>query len=150
MVTPGYFRALNIPIIRGWDFRDEDRTGKQSEVILSRLMAATLFGKEDPIGKRLRTIGVHDGASEVVVGVAENVKNKGLSEQSDPEMYVFCRSVPEDLERKSFDGGDELRDAGEGGGAVGAFDDCFHGSNGAGGDGGSKPDAAAAFGPASF
>ena len=95
-VTPGYFRALNIPILRGRDFRDEDRTGTQSEVILSRLMAATLFGNEDPIGKRLQTIGVHNGANEVVVGVAENVKNKGLTEQSEPEMYTFRRSVPHD------------------------------------------------------
>jgi putative ABC transport system permease protein len=95
-VTPDYFRALNISIIRGRDFRDEDRTGNQSEVILSRLMAATLFGNEDPIGKRLQTIGVHGGASEVVVGVAENVKNKGLTEQSEPEMYTFRRSLPDD------------------------------------------------------
>jgi putative ABC transport system permease protein len=95
-VTPDYFRALNIPIIRGRDFRDEDRAGNQSEVILSRFMAATLFGNEDPIGKRLQTIGVHNGANEVVVDVAENVKNKGLTEQSEPEMYIFRRSVPHD------------------------------------------------------
>jgi putative ABC transport system permease protein len=95
-VTPDYFRALNIPIIHGRGFSDEDRTGSQSEVILSRFMAATLFGNEDPIGKRLQTIGVHNGASEVVVGVAENVKNKGLTEQSEPEMYTFRRSLPDD------------------------------------------------------
>jgi predicted permease len=95
-VTPYYFRALNIPIIHGRGFRDENRTGNQSEVILSRFMAATLFGNEDPIGKRLQTIGVHNGASEVVVGVAENVKNKGLTEQSEPEMYTFRRSLPDD------------------------------------------------------
>ena len=95
-VTPDYFRALNIPIIHGRGFRDEDRTGNQSEVILSRFMAATLFGNEDPSGKRLQTIGVHNGASEVVVGVAENVKNKGLTEQSEPEMYTFRRSLPDD------------------------------------------------------
>jgi putative ABC transport system permease protein len=64
-------------------------------VILSRFMAATLFGNEDPIGKRLQTIGVHDGASELVVGVAENVKNKGLTEESEPEMYTFRRSLPD-------------------------------------------------------
>lgn len=95
-VTPDYFRALNIPIIRGRDFREEDRTGKQNEVILSRLMAATLFGNEDPIGKRLQTIGVPGGAGEIVIGVAENVKNKGLTDQSEPEMYTFRHSVPHD------------------------------------------------------
>ena len=95
-VTPDYFRALDIPIIRGRSFHDEDGTGNQSEVILSRLMAATLFGKEDPIGKRLETMGVHGGADEIVVGVAENVKNQGLTEQSEPEMYTFRRTLPDD------------------------------------------------------
>jgi hypothetical protein len=65
-------------------------------VQISRLMAATLFGNEDPIGKRPQAIGVHNGASEVVVGVAENAKNKGLTEQSEPEMYTFRRSLPDD------------------------------------------------------
>jgi putative ABC transport system permease protein len=95
-VTPDYFRALNIPIVRGRDFRDEDPAGNQSEVILSRFMASTLFGNDDPIGKRLGTIGVQNGASEVVIGVAEDVKNKGLTEQSKPEMYTYRRSVPHD------------------------------------------------------
>jgi hypothetical protein len=35
-VTPDYFRALNIPIIRGQDFTVRDRTGNESEAILSR------------------------------------------------------------------------------------------------------------------
>ncbi|KAA6457240.1 ABC transporter permease [Acidobacteria bacterium AB60] len=95
-VTPDYFRALDIPILRGRGFREEDRTAGQNEVVLSRLMATTLFGKEDPIGKRLRTIGVPNGASEVVVGVAEDVKNGGLTAQNAPEMYTFRRSVPHD------------------------------------------------------
>src|SRR5580700_10301585 len=47
-VTPDYFRALNIPIIRGRDFTDQDRTGNESEVILSRLLAARLVPDEDP------------------------------------------------------------------------------------------------------
>ena len=102
LVTPDYFRALNIPIVRGREFRDEDRTGSESEVILSRLMAATLFGNEDPIGKRLQTIGVHNGAGEVVVGVAENVKNGGLTDQSAPEMYVFRRNLPHDWDSNKF------------------------------------------------
>jgi putative ABC transport system permease protein len=59
-------------------------------------MASTLFGNDDPIGKRLGTIGVQNGASEVVIGVAEDVKNKGLTEQSKPEMYTYRRSVPHD------------------------------------------------------
>ena len=88
-VTPDYFRALNIPMIRGHDFTEQDRTGKQREVILSQLLAARLFPGEDPVGKRFES-GI------LVVGVADNVKNNGLTEQSDPEMYTLRRSLPDD------------------------------------------------------
>ena len=56
-VTPDYFRALNIPIVRGRNFADQDRTGNEREVILSRLLAARLFPDEDPIGKRFQPDG---------------------------------------------------------------------------------------------
>jgi len=96
-VTPDYFRALDIPIVRGRNFSDQDRTGDGREVILSRLLADHLFPGENPIGKRLLP-GAHisSGAAAIVVGVADNVKNNGLTEQSDPEMYTLRRSVVDD------------------------------------------------------
>ena len=96
-VTPDYFRALDIPIVRGRNFMDQDRTGDEREVILSRLLADRLFPGEDPIGKRLLP-GAHisSGAAAIVVGVADNAKNNGLTEQSDPEMYTLRRNVPGD------------------------------------------------------
>ena len=95
-VTPDYFRALNIPIVHGRQFTEQDRTGNQREVILSRLLAARLFPNEDPIGKSFQSEGPRNGPESIVVGVADNVKNKGLTEQSDPEMYTLRRSVPGD------------------------------------------------------
>lgn len=98
-VTPDYFRALNIPIVRGRNFAEEDRTGVEREVILSRLMAERLFPGEEPIGKRLLP-GAHlsSGAPAIVVGVADDVKNNGLTESSDPEMYTLRRSVPNSID----------------------------------------------------
>ena len=100
-VTPDYFRALNIPIVRGRNFADQDRTGDERELILSRILAERLFPGEEPIGKRFLP-GAHipSGAGAIVVGVADNVKNNGLTEQSDPEMYTLRRSVASD-----WDGG---------------------------------------------
>src|ERR1700743_3223147 len=49
--------------------------------------------------ERKRRIDAHglarisSGAAAIVVGVADNVKNNGLTEQSDPEMYTLRRSV---------------------------------------------------------
>jgi putative ABC transport system permease protein len=95
-VTPDYFRALNIPIIRGQNFAEQDRTGDEREAILSRLLATRLFPNEDPIGKRFQSDGFRGGAGTIIVGVADNVKNNGLTDQSDPEMYTLRRSVSDD------------------------------------------------------
>jgi hypothetical protein len=95
-VTPDYFRALNIPIVRGREFTEQDRTGNEHDVILSRLLAARMFPGEDPIGKRFRMAGLRGDASLIVVGMADNVKNNGLTQQSDPEMYTLRRSVTGD------------------------------------------------------
>ena len=95
-VTPDYFRALNIPIVRGRNFAEQDRTGDEREAILSGLLAARLFPGEDPVGKRLAPDPRSNGAGPIIVGVADNVKNNGLTEQSDPEMYTLRRSVPSD------------------------------------------------------
>jgi predicted permease len=94
-VTPDYFRALNIPIVRGRNFADQDRTGDEKEVILSRLLAERLFPGEEPIGKRFLPDSVR-GRGAIVVGLADNVKNSGLTEPSDPEMYTLRRSVSGD------------------------------------------------------
>jgi predicted permease len=95
-VTPDYFRALNIPLVRGRNFTEQDRAGNEREAILSRLLAARLFPNEDPIGKRFQPDELRGRAGSIVVGVADNVKNNGLTEQSDPEMYTLRRSVPDD------------------------------------------------------
>jgi putative ABC transport system permease protein len=99
-VTPDYFRALDIPIIRGQDFTDQARTGNESEAILSRSLAARLFADEDPIGKRVQTSELRSDVWSTVVGVADNVKNSGLTEQSGPEIYFLRRSVGGDWDEK--------------------------------------------------
>jgi predicted permease len=93
-VTPDYFDALNIPIIRGRSFAEEDRTGSEYRVVLSRLMAVRMFPGEDPVGKRIQR--VRDGMWFTVAGVADNVKNGGLAELDEPEIYFLRRNVPQD------------------------------------------------------
>ena len=93
LVTPDYFRALNIPFVRGRNFTEEDRTESEYKVVLSSLLAARLFPGEDPIGKRMQT--GHDGPWVTVIGVAENVKNSGLTDQDEPEIYSLRLSIPQ-------------------------------------------------------
>lgn len=93
-VTPDYFPALNIPIIRGRGFAEVDRTSTQNLVVLSKLLAAQLFPDADPIGRRIQM--AHDETWFNVAGVADNVKNGGLTDQDDPEIYVLRRNVSDD------------------------------------------------------
>jgi putative ABC transport system permease protein len=93
-VTPDYFQALKIPIVRGRSFTEDDRNGSQYLVVLSRLLATRMFPGEDPAGKRIQRI--RDGLWFTVAGVAEDVKNGGLTEQDDPEIYFLRRNVVQD------------------------------------------------------
>ncbi|WP_254061767.1 ABC transporter permease [Granulicella sp. L60] len=97
-VTPDYFRALDIPVVRGRGFSEEDRTSTQSLVILSRLMATRLFPGRDPVGKSVRMIAIDpiNGPRFTVVGVVDDVKNSGLTEQNKPEIYLLRRNVADD------------------------------------------------------
>jgi predicted permease len=85
-VTPGYFAALGIPILRGRAFQESDRDPNANAVILSARMARRMFPGEDPTGKRIRP--ARSGPWLAVVGVAGNVKNNGLAGGDDPECYV--------------------------------------------------------------
>ena len=86
-VTPDYFSALSIPIVRGRGFNEEDTRSAAPPVIISRLLDARLFAGEDPIGRRIQP--GHNGRWSTIVGVAENVKNGGLTEPDAPEIYFL-------------------------------------------------------------
>jgi len=96
-VTPGYFAALGIPILRGRGFREEDRDLAQNAIILSDSLARRLFPGEDPLGKQIQP--GRSGPWKTVVAVAGNVKNRALAEADDPEFYVVRRHSPEPFGR---------------------------------------------------
>jgi putative ABC transport system permease protein len=85
-VTPEYFAALGIPLVRGRAFTNVDQTPSQNSIILSDSLARRLFPSEDPLGKTMR-FGLA-GPWRTVIAVAGNVKNNGIEEPSDPEFYI--------------------------------------------------------------
>ncbi len=93
-VTPAYFAALGIPILRGRPFREEDRRPPAYAVILSETLARRLFPFEDPVGKHiLKTIR---GQWFTVVGIAGDVKNAGPARAAEPEYYVVRKHAPDE------------------------------------------------------
>jgi len=65
-------------------------------------LAAKLFGNKDPVGKHFGTTGIHGNATSVVVGIADNVKNNGLTAETEPEIYSLRRNVPVDWDSNRF------------------------------------------------
>ena len=94
MVTPEYFKALDVSIVRGQGFTEEERRSKGYFLILSESFAARLFPNEDPIGKKLKP-APNDPWHEVV-GIAADVKNEGLEAPEQPEFYRLRRNELED------------------------------------------------------
>ncbi len=97
LVSPEYFRALDIPMMQGAGFREEDMTASQRPVVLSKRLAGLLFRNANPIGQQIRF--VKDNTSEpwsTVVGVAADVKNGGLTKDEVPEFYRLRRNLAED------------------------------------------------------
>jgi predicted permease len=93
-VTPEYFAALRIPIVRGRGFTEEDRGAAEPVMILSDSLARRMFPNEDALGQRLRP--GRSGPWRTVVGIAADVKNAGLDRAGDPEYYLIRRRTPED------------------------------------------------------
>lgn len=88
-VTPGYFDALAIPIVRGRAFTEQDRDPSRSATVLSQSLARRLFPGEEAVG---RSVQFGDGeAWYEVIGIAADVKNAGATSPADPEYYLVRR-----------------------------------------------------------
>jgi putative ABC transport system permease protein len=92
-VTPGYFSALGVGVLRGRDFQERDSWPSENPIILSETLARMLFGKEDPVGKQLRLFR-QQTPWRTVIGVAADVRNNGLVDSSDPEFYLPWKDDP--------------------------------------------------------
>ena len=92
-VTPEYFPALGVPILRGRGFREEDRSQAEKPVVLSEALAKKLFPNgEDPMGQSFR-FG-NQTQWRTIVGIAGDVKNNGLAAPADPEFYIPWKNEP--------------------------------------------------------
>ncbi|HEX5438243.1 MAG TPA: ABC transporter permease [Gemmatimonadaceae bacterium] len=84
IVTPGYFRTLGIPLVRGRSFTDADRPPAPLVVIVNQAFAREYWPGESAVGKTVRL----DTADIRIVGVAGDVRNNGLATASATAVYL--------------------------------------------------------------
>jgi putative ABC transport system permease protein len=82
IVTPEYFAALRIPLIRGRMFDERDRLDSPFVALVDQAWVRRFFPGEDPIGKRFREGGCEtpDCPWVTVIGVVGDVKYAGLDD----------------------------------------------------------------------
>lgn len=92
-ITPGYFRAMGIPIKAGREFTEDDRLGRPQVGIVSETLARTFWPNESAIGHFL----LYDWGSPQrvqIVGVAGDIHHDGPDKQAYMEIYRPVAQIP--------------------------------------------------------
>ncbi len=84
IVTPGFFEALGVPLVRGRTFTEEDLVSETSHIVIDEHLARKHFGDADPIGQQINFPDSH----HIVVGVVKTVKDFHHLEKKGSTIYL--------------------------------------------------------------
>lgn len=92
--SPGFFEALDIPLLEGRLFDDRDDASRGRVLIVSADVARDLFGGH-ALGQTLSLPTPRQGnVTATVVGVVGNVRYRGLARPAEPTLYVPFAQQP--------------------------------------------------------
>jgi putative ABC transport system permease protein len=96
-IQPGYFRTMGIRLVAGRDFTERDDSNAPAVIIISEEFVRRYFPNENPLGKRMRMLGLFAGPNprwREIVGVAADVKGSRLNAAAKPEVYTAHAQDP--------------------------------------------------------
>jgi len=96
VITPGYFQAMGIRLLRGRDIKPSDDMRQPGVVIINERAAAVYWPGENPVGKRLMIDG--DKFWLKVIGVVHDVTQSYWAVKPDPEIYLAALQNDDFLE----------------------------------------------------
>jgi len=104
-VTSSYFRTLEIPLLRGRAFTEQDRPGAPPVLVINEEMAKRYFKGEDPVGKRIMIQellygqpGLGPEIAWEVIGIVGTEQTGDLGDKKSPGVYVtFAQSPTNDV-----------------------------------------------------
>ena len=83
IISPRFFDSVGVQLRRGRAFHDSDGTPGNETTIINEKLAATLFAKEDPIGRRIRFVQGQAGPGQppppvpvwrTIVGISPTIR----------------------------------------------------------------------------
>jgi putative ABC transport system permease protein len=105
-VGPGFFATLGIPVVAGREFTEDDRTGRDSLVIVSQSIARRFFPDGQALNRtlwrtgRLSQSGNQKPTPSRIVGVVADVDDENVD--GAPAMAIYLRYTARDLPQRLF------------------------------------------------
>ncbi|MGH9510368.1 MAG: FtsX-like permease family protein, partial [Terriglobales bacterium] len=93
IVTPDYFRVMQIPLLRGRLLQPTDTADGEAVVVINKEMARRHWSTGDPIGEEI-TPRFGGGKTRRIVGVVGSVRHAGLQGAPVPEVFLPMRQNP--------------------------------------------------------
>lgn len=92
IVSPGYFKTMEVPLLRGRDFTDADGPSALPVILVSQATAKKFWGEADPIGRTL-TRSADLRTAFTVIGVVGDVRSTALNQDSPALYYPLASRV---------------------------------------------------------
>jgi predicted permease len=89
-VTPGYFRTMSVPLLRGRLLSDADHTTAPPVLLINEATARRFFDGHEPLGKQI----AFWGANRTIVGVVGNERFQSLAEAAPIAVYAPLDQAP--------------------------------------------------------
>jgi predicted permease len=91
-VSPAYFEALGVPLVRGRVFDERDKVGGPGAVIVNQRLARRHWPDADPVGRRISTDGGRTWRT--IAGVVGDVRQASLDREPQDAVYLPFREFP--------------------------------------------------------
>jgi predicted permease len=89
MISPNYFRTLQIPLVKGRDFDSRDRIDSQRVTIIDEPLASQYFPNQDPVGKQIQITNPEGAQVCTIVGVVPHVNHNSPDYKETPFQAYF-------------------------------------------------------------
>ena len=94
VVMPGYFAAMNTPLVRGRVFSERDRKGAPLAVVVNQTLARSFYAGEDPVGRPLAIEWGPGNPVYEIVGVVGDVRQHAMNEAPKPGVFLCNLQMP--------------------------------------------------------
>jgi putative ABC transport system permease protein len=94
IATPGYFAAMQIPLLDGRSFDDRDRMDGAPVAVISETFARRHWPSDSPVGQRLKFQLEGRPREAEIIGVVGDVRHDGLDRPARAEIFVPHGQVP--------------------------------------------------------